>query len=106
MRTVKEPHEVEDEPNWRRFFSVSYDHKVIGVQYGFTSLVLLALGGTFALIFRTELVETGLQFLNYLEFNTLIGMHGMVLIISILLGIAAIGNYVGRKIGREERTDI
>ena len=93
-KTVKEPHEVEDEPNWRRFFSVSYDHKVIGVQYGFTSLVLLALGGTFALIFRTELVETGLQFLNYLEFNTLIGMHGMVLIISILLGIAAIGNYV------------
>jgi cytochrome c oxidase subunit 1 len=93
-KPVFEPHEVEDEPSWRRFFSVSYDHKVIGVQYGFTSLILLVLGGSFALIFRAELMSEGLQFLNYVQFNTLIGMHGMVLIISILLGISAIGNYV------------
>jgi cytochrome c oxidase subunit 1 len=93
-KQVAEPHEVEDEPNWRRFFNLSYDHKVIGVQYGFTSMVLLMLGGSFALIFRTELMQTGLQFLSYIQFNTLVGMHGMVLIISILLGIAAIGNYV------------
>ncbi len=93
-KAVVEPHEIEDEPTGRRFFNLSYDHKVIGVQYGFTSLVLLVLGGTFALLFRTELMATGLQFLSYIQFNTLIGMHGMVLIISILLGIAAIGNYV------------
>ncbi len=93
-KEVIEPHEVEDEPNGWRFFNLSYDHKVIGVQYGFTSLVLLMLGGSFALIFRAELMATGLQFLSYIQFNTLVGMHGMVLIISILLGIAAIGNYV------------
>jgi len=92
--TVVEPHEVQDEPGARRFFNLSYDHKVIGVQYGFTSLLLLVMGGSFALVFRTELMATGLQFLSYIQFNTLIGMHGMVLIISILLGISAIGNYV------------
>ena len=91
--SVPEPDEVEDQPGARRFFGVSYDHKVIGVQYGITSLFLLAMGGTFALIFRTELVQPGLQLLSYIQFNTLVGLHGIVLIISILLGTAAIGNY-------------
>jgi cytochrome c oxidase subunit 1 len=93
-KPAPEPHEVEDLAGARRFFGVSYDHKVIGVQYGITSLFLLALGGTFALIFRTELAAPGLQVLNYIQFNTLIGMHGIVLIVSILLGTAGIGNYV------------
>ncbi len=91
---VLEPDEVVDDPGARRFFGVSYDHKVIGIQYGITSLFLLAMGGTFALIFRTELAEPGLQVLNYIQFNTLVGMHGIVLIVSILLGISAIGNYM------------
>jgi cytochrome c oxidase subunit 1 len=93
-KTAPEPHAVEDQPGSMRYLSLSYDHKVIGIQYGVTSLLLLALGGTFALIFRTELNQTSLQFLSYLEFNTLVGMHGMLLIVSILLGIAAIGNYL------------
>ncbi|NPV78094.1 MAG: cytochrome C oxidase subunit I [Anaerolineae bacterium] len=89
-----EVHEIHDPSGIWRYFGVSYDHKVIGIQYGVTSLILLAIGGTFALIFRTELAESGLQFLSFQEFNTLVGLHGMVLIISILLGIAAIANYV------------
>lgn len=47
-----EPDEIEDPPGAIRFFGISYDHKVIGIQYAFLSLVLLAVGGTFALIFR------------------------------------------------------
>ena len=48
---------------WKRYFGVSLDHKVIGIQYLGLSLVLLSFGGIFALIFRTELAETGMQFL-------------------------------------------
>ena len=76
-----------------RYWGLSFDHKVIGVQYGFLSLFLLAVGGTFALIFRVELAQTGLHFLSFNLFNTLVGLHGMVLIASILMGISAISNY-------------
>ena len=91
--TTGEPDELEDPPGARRYLGVSYDHKVIGIQYAVTSLVLLAVGGTFALIFRTELAQAGMQFVSFTQFNTLIGLHGMVLIASMLLGGAAIGNY-------------
>jgi len=91
---VAEAYEVEDKPGIGRYFGLSYDHKVIGIQYGFTSLILLALGGTFALLFRLELVQPGLDYLSYIQFNTLVGLHGMILIVSILLGIAGVGNYL------------
>ncbi len=88
-----QPDQVEEPAGWRRYLGVSYDHKVIGIQYIVLSLVLLGVGGTFALIFRTELSDTGMQFLTMIQFNTLIGLHGIVLIASMLLGGAGIGNY-------------
>ena len=93
-KPAPEAEEVHESPGGARYWGVSLDHKVIGVQYGFLSMITLALGGTFALIFRTELAQAGLDFLNYLQFNTLIGMHGMVLIASILMGIAAMANFI------------
>ncbi|HEX2980220.1 MAG TPA: cbb3-type cytochrome c oxidase subunit I [Anaerolineaceae bacterium] len=85
---------VEVRPDWRRYFGPSHDHKVIGIQYGVTAMLLLAIGGTFALLFRVELAQSGLQIMQLNTYNTLVGMHGMVLIISILLGFAAMGNYL------------
>lgn len=90
---VEEPEEVHEPRTLRRFWGFSYDHKVIGVQYAFLSLFLLLLGGGFAMIFRVELSQTGLQFLSFNLFNTLVGLHGMTLIASILMGISAISNY-------------
>ena len=57
---VPEPEEVEEPRGLRRYWGVSYDHKVIGVQYAFLSLFLLAMGGSFALIFRVELAQFGI----------------------------------------------
>ncbi len=88
-----EPEEVQDPPGALRFFGISFDHKVIGIQYVANSLLLLVVGGLFALIFRVELARAGMQFLSFLWFNTFIGLHGIVLIGSMLLGGAAIGNY-------------
>ena len=51
-------------PAWTRYFGIDYNHKVIGIQYGVTGLLLLMIGGTFALIFRTELAEPGMPFLT------------------------------------------
>ena len=95
-----------DKPGWWRFFNVDYDHKVIGVQYGVTSIVVLGLGGTFALLFRIELSRAGITFLSNPVFeilfghsgadiyNTFMSLHGMVMIASILLGIGAMINYL------------
>jgi cytochrome c oxidase subunit 1 len=79
---------------WKRYFGVSMDHKVIGIQYLVLSFILLSIGGIFALIFRAELIDTGMQFLTPMEYNTLMSLHGMVMIVSILLGIAAFMNYL------------
>jgi cytochrome c oxidase subunit 1 len=94
----------QDEPGWKKYFDLSLDHKVIGVQYTITAISLMGFGGIFALIFRTELAASQLQFLTNtfrafdqsgLQFyNTLLSLHGMVMIISILLGIAGVMNYL------------
>jgi cytochrome c oxidase subunit I len=78
---------------WRRYFSVSLDHKVIGMQYLTLALILFAVGGMFALIFRTDLAQPSAQFLTPIEYNTLMSLHGIVMIIGILIGISAIMNY-------------
>lgn len=93
-----------DEPGFEKYFGVSLDHKVIGVQYTVVALLLISIGGLFALIFRTELAASQLQFLttsfklfdqNGLQmYNSLMSLHGMIMIVSILLGIAGIMNYV------------
>ena len=79
---------------YKRFLHVSFDHKVIGIQYGITSLIVLVVAGLFALIFRTELAQPGLQFLTPDGYNTLISLHGIVNIGGILLGVAAMSNYL------------
>jgi len=103
-RGIDTPEHHEDEPGWEKYFGVSLDHKVIGIQYTVTALFLIAVGGLFALIFRTELAASGLQFLNVdmslfgqngpQLYNTLMSLHGMIMIVSILLGIGGIMNYV------------
>lgn len=96
-RGIDTPEHHEDEPGWGKYFDVSLDHKVIGIQYTITALVLIVIGGTFALIFRTELAASQLQFLTT-EFklfnqtgpqfyNTLMSLHGIMMIVSILLGV-------------------
>jgi len=89
---------------WAKYLSISFDHKVIGVQYGVTSLLLFLTAGFFALIFRTELAAEGMQFLgenatilgiNGLTFyNTIMSLHGIVMIGATLLGVGAMSNYL------------
>ena len=103
-RGIDTPEHHEDVPGWEKYFGVSLDHKVIGIQYTITALALVAIGGTFALIFRSELAHSGLQFLTTSLnvfgqngpqlYNTLMSLHGMIMIVSILLGISGIINYV------------
>lgn len=81
-------------PEWTRYLGPDVNHKVIGIQYGYTSLFVLLVGGLFALIFRLELAQPGMQLLSYDQYNTLFSAHGIVMIVSILLGVGAMTNYL------------
>ncbi len=103
VETTNHPHAPELS-GWRKLLNISFDHKVIGLQYGITSLILFTLAGIFALTFRTELAASELQFmtqdaeilgmsgLNF--YNTIMSLHGIVMIGAILLGVAALSNYL------------
>ncbi|MCO5245214.1 MAG: cbb3-type cytochrome c oxidase subunit I [Anaerolineae bacterium] len=88
----------EGQPSWFRYLSVDYSHKIIGVQYGVTAVILLMFAGTLALIFRVELAKPELQLTLFNDnlnwFNTLVSAHGMIMIGSILLGVGAMSNYL------------
>jgi cytochrome c oxidase subunit 1 len=102
-RGIDTPEHHEDPPGGGKYFDVSLDHKVIGIQYTVTALVLIGIGGLFALIFRTELAASQLQFLTTTFklfnqtgpqfYNTIMSLHGIIMIISILLGISGLMNY-------------
>lgn len=81
-------------PVWSRYLSVDYNHKVIGVQYTVTAILVLLLGGLLAMIFRLELTYPGMQFLNPDQYNTLFSAHGIIMIVSILLGVGGMVNYL------------
>ena len=85
---------IDEVPGWRRYFNLSYDHKVIGIQYGFTAIVVIGLAGLFAIFFRTELAAPGMQFMDNDTYNALMSLHGMVMIAGILLGVGAMVNYL------------
>jgi cytochrome c oxidase subunit I len=81
-------------PAWTRYLGVDYNHKVIGIQYGVSAIIILLVGGILAIIFRLELVYPGIQFLEPNTFNTMFSAHGIIMIASIFLGIGAMMNYL------------
>lgn len=91
--------EIQDHPHdafpsgWARYLSASFDHKAIGIQYGVTSLLVLLVAGLFALIFRTQLAINA-DILGLKVYNTIMTLHGIVMIGGILLGVAAMSNYL------------
>jgi cytochrome c oxidase subunit 1 len=84
----------EGEPEFMRYFSVDVNHKVIGIQYAVTSVIVLLLGGSLALLFRFELSAPGLQLFDENTYNTMFSAHGIIMIASILLGVGAMVNYL------------
>ncbi len=65
---------------WERYFSFSTDHKVIGVQYVVTFMVILLLAGLASVLIRVELMDSGETFMNPVWFNTTMSLHGIMMI--------------------------
>jgi cytochrome c oxidase subunit I len=67
-------------PEWRKYFSFSTDHKVIGIQYLVTSFVFYLVGGVLAELVRTELATPTVDFVSREVYNQLFTMHATIMI--------------------------
>lgn len=77
-----------------RYFRWNLDHKIIGIQYLALTLIMLALGGTGAMLIRLNLLLPGTRFFPPNTYETIVTMHGMLMIatmFSIIVG--PFGNY-------------
>ncbi len=93
--TLPEDHSAHGAYSWKDYFRINTDHKVIGVQYTVTVFVFFVIGGFMAMLFRAELAEPGLQFVDGQTFNGLVSMHATLLIFTFMVPVfAGLGNYV------------
>jgi len=59
---------------------ITTNHKDIGTLYLVFALVMFFVGGSMALVIRSELFEPGLQFVDPQFFNSMTTMHALVMV--------------------------
>ena len=83
-------------PALSEYLRWSVDHKIIGVQYGISSLLFFIIGGALAMGIRLELLTPNLDLMvSGAAYNSLFTMHGTIMIFLFIIPMwAAYGNYV------------
>lgn len=80
---------------WQRYFAFTTDHKVIGVQYLVTFLVLFLLSGLFAMLIRLHLLEPEGAIFSDDGYNRVMSLHGIIMIaVAVAAVIGGFGNYL------------
>jgi len=80
---------------WARYFRFTTDHKVIGVQYLVIMFVFILLAGLLAMLIRAELMAPGQTFLDRNMYNTVMSLHGIIMIaVAVVAIIAGLGNFL------------
>ena len=78
-----------------RYWKYTTDHKVVGIQYLIMTLVLFGLGGFLAMLIRTELGITWAEVFTPNFYNSIIGTHGIVMIIAMIIVVSGpLGNFI------------
>ncbi len=73
----------------------SVDHKRIGIMYGVASMSFFAIGGSEALLIRTQLARPGQKLLSAALYNQVFTMHGVTMIFLVVMPLfAAFANYL------------
>lgn len=71
------------------------NHKDVGILYLVTSIYFLVVAGVLALLFRFQLADPSLNFLNAQKFNQAVSMHGLMMILFVISPMGfALANYV------------
>jgi cytochrome c oxidase subunit 1 len=83
-----------DQGLWR-YFRFTTDHKVVGMQYLATVFVLFFLGSIGAFMIRLEQSTPGAIYFNPSTYNTIVGMHGILMIASTIIMVTGpFGNFI------------
>lgn len=78
-----------------RYFRFIMDHKVVGIQYFVTTMVLFAVGGTLAMFICTNFMRPGSRFVGLWDYNELVGLHGIIMIIVMIVMVSGpFGNFI------------
>jgi cytochrome c oxidase subunit 1 len=79
-----------------RKYIFSLDHKVIGIQYFVTGILLMLIAGAFAELVRIQLMDPAGTFMSRNAYNTMYTMHGTVMVWLVLIPLVtgALGNFV------------
>lgn len=79
---------------WRSYFGFNTDHKIIGIQYLVTFVTMLLIGGLFAVVMRTELMQPGFDVIDSATYNQVMSLHGMFMIaVAVTVIVGPLGNY-------------
>ena len=78
-----------------RYFRFTTDHKVVGMQYLATVFVLFFVGSMGAFMIRLEQSTPGAIFFNPSTYNTIVGMHGIIMIATTIIMVSGpFGNFI------------
>src|SRR6202789_1207210 len=69
----------------KRYYKFCTDHKVVGTQYLVLVIILFAIGGTLAMMMRTQLISSHSSFLSANAYNAIVSIHGMTMIIATII---------------------
>src|SRR5487761_1984311 len=79
----------------KRYFRYTTDHKVVGIQYLVTTMVVFFVGGVLAMLIRTNLGHAGGGWLHPQTYNAIVGMHGIIMIVgTIIMVTGPFGNFI------------
>ena len=98
----RRPHEP---TGWQRYFAFSTDHKVIGLQYIVTFLVLFLIAGLLAMLIRLEHVGAAAGTIMAANtYNYVMSLHGIAMVaVAVAVLTGGMGNYfVPLLIGAED----
>ncbi|GGJ01458.1 cytochrome c oxidase subunit 1 [Alicyclobacillus cellulosilyticus] len=84
------------ERSFLREWVLTVDHKKIGIMYGVTGLFFFLVGGLFALLVRTQLLNPAGTLFSSQQFNEFFTMHATVMIFAVIIPVltGAFGNYL------------
>ncbi len=71
-----------------RYWKYCTDHKVVGTQYLILVFILFFVGGTLAMMIRTQLLTPNSTFLSPQTYNAIVSIHGMCMIIATIIMVS------------------
>jgi cytochrome c oxidase subunit 1 len=79
----------------KRYLRYTTDHKVVGIQYLFITILILLLGGILAMLIRMNLGTPEGGWIHPQAYNSIVGTHGILMIVATIIMVTGpFGNFI------------